>query len=93
MAVAELPPGVSVICQDVCSYYELEGDSSRRLRDACVSAMEQWHHRPSMSIESVEASESIIHLAFQPAGKIRVRFKMAGMLNPRVIDAAGTGEE
>jgi hypothetical protein len=55
--------------------------------------MEQWHHRPSMSIESVEASESIIHLAFQPAGKIRVRFKMAGMLNPRVIDAAETGEE
>jgi hypothetical protein len=55
--------------------------------------MEQWHHRPSMSMKSFEASESIIHLAFQPAGKLRVRFKMAGKLNPRVIDAAGTGEE
>jgi len=93
MAVADLPPGVSFTLPNVCAFYELEGDSSRRLLDECNTAMEQWNHRPSMSIKSSDDSESITHLPFQPAGKIRVRFRMAGKLTPRVTDSAGTGEE
>ncbi|MEJ7591280.1 MAG: hypothetical protein WKF77_07010 [Planctomycetaceae bacterium] len=93
MAVADLPPQVSATFQEVCTFYELEGDSGRRLLDEFSTAMEQWHHRPGMSNKSFGDSESITHLPFETAGKIRVRFKMAGKMTPRVIDAAGTGEE
>ena len=93
MAVADLPPQVSAPFEDVCTFYELEGDSGRRLLDEFSTAMEQWHHRPGMSIKFVGDAESITHLPFEPAGKIRVRFRMAGKMTPRVIDTAGTSDE
>lgn len=93
MAVADLPPRVSFTFQDVCPFYELEGDSSRRLLVQFGTAILQWQDRPGVLIEANDDTESITHLPFEKAGKIRVRFKMAEIMLPRVIDAAGTGEE
>jgi hypothetical protein len=93
MAVADLPPRTFAAFQDVCAYYELEGDSSRGLLDEFAAALLQWEDRPSVSIDSISDNESISHLSFRNAGTMKVRFKLAGAMTPRVIDVAEALEE
>lgn len=93
MAVADLPPRTSAAFQDVCAYYELEGDSSRSLLEEFGAAILQWENRPSVVVNPVEDTESILHLQFPKAGTMKVRFKMAGAMNPRVIDIDEAVEE
>ena len=49
--------------------------------------------RQSVLVESIEETESISHLRFRKAGTMRVRFKMAGAMTPRVIDVHAVVEE
>lgn len=93
MAVADLPPRTSSTFQDVCPYYEFEGDSSRSLLEEFGAAMRQWQNRPSVIMNSIEDAESISHLPFPKAGTMKVRFKMAGAMMPRVIDIDEADEE
>ncbi len=93
MAVAELPPKCVSTFQDVCPFYELEGDSGRELIDRFGIAILQWQNRPSILIDSIAETESDSHLQFRKAGTMRVRFKMAGAMQPRVIEIAEAVEE
>ena len=93
MAVAELPPRSSATFQDVCPYYELEGESSRSLREEFGAAIRQWQNRPSVLVNSIEDTESTSHLSFAKAGTMKVRFKMVGAMSPRVIDMEEAVEE
>ena len=93
MAVADLPPRFLPTCQDIRPYYALEGDSSRRLVDQFGVKMFQWQNRPSVVAETGRDEETLEHLLFHKAGTIRVRFRMAGPMQPRVIDVAGPDAE
>jgi|GEM_PF-6853814 len=93
MAVADLPPRTSATIQDVCPYYEFEGDSSRILLEQFGAAIRQWQNRPSVLVNSIEDTESTSHLSFAKAGTMKVRFKMAGAMTPRVIDMEEAVEE
>lgn len=93
MAVADLPPRTFATFQDVCPYYELEGDSSRSLLEEFGAAIRQWQNRPSVVVNPLEDTESILHLQFPKAGTMKVRFKMAGAMTPRVIDIDEAVEE
>ena len=86
MAIADLPRRSSNIIQDVCPFYELEGDTSRSLIVQFRTAMLQWLDRSGVLAESIAETESISHLRFPKAGTMRVRFKTAGAMTPRVID-------
>lgn len=86
MAIADLPRRSSNIIQDICAFYELEGDTSRSLILQFRTAMLQWQDCPSVLMELIEETELISHLPFPKAGTMRVRFKMAGAMTPRVID-------
>jgi hypothetical protein len=86
MAVADLPPRTLATIQEVCPYYELEGDSSRSLLEEFGSVIRQWQNRPGVVVDSMGDTESISHLPFRKAGTMRVRFKMAGAMTPRVIE-------
>ena len=93
MAVADLPPRTSSTFQDVCPYYEFEGDRSRILLEQFGAAIRQWQNRPSVVVNSIEDTESILHLPFAKAGTMKVRFKMTGAMTPRVIDMEEAVEE
>ena len=86
MAIAVLPRRSSNIIQDICPFYELEGDTSRSLIVQFRTAMLQWQARPSVLVEYIDETESISHLRFHKAGTMKVRFKTAGAMTPRVID-------
>ncbi len=93
MAVADLPPRTSSTVQDVCPYYEFEGDSSRSLLEEFGAAIRQWQNRPSVLVNSIEDTESTSHLPFAKAGTMKLRFKFAGTMMPRVIDMEEAIEE
>lgn len=93
MAVADLPPRTFATFQEVCPYYELEGDSSRSLLEEFGAAIRQWQNRPSVVVDSIGDNESISHLPFPQAGTMKLRFKMAGAMTPRVIDINEAAEE
>ena len=93
MAVADLSRRSSNIIQDVCQFYELESDTSRSLMVQFGKVMLQWQDRPSVPVESSEETELISHLRFRKAGTMRVRFKTAGAMTPRVIDEYEVVEE
>ena len=93
MAVADLPPRTSSTFQDVCPYYEFEGDSSRSLLEEFGAAIRQWQNRPSVLVNAIEDTESTSHLPFAKAGTMKVRFKFAGTMMPRVIDMEEAIEE
>jgi len=86
MAVACLPPHAATPFQEVRPYYRLEGDSSRDLIEQFGSAFAQWRNRPSFSIESVDDPETVNHVPFKKVGTIKVQFKKAKPLQPRVVD-------
>lgn len=86
MAIADLPRRSSNIIQDICAFYELEGDTSRSLILQFRTAMLQWQDCPSVLMELIEETELISHLPFRKAGTMKVHFKTAGALTPRVID-------
>ncbi len=93
MAVADLPPQGASTFQDVCPFYELEGDSGRELIDRFGIAILQWQNRPSILVNSIEDTESTSHLPFAKAGTMKVRFKFAGSMKPRMIDIDEAADE
>ena len=93
MAVADLPPRTSSTFQDVCPYYEFEGDSSRSLLEEFGAVIRHWEDRPGVHVSSIDESESISHLPFPKAGTMKVRFTMAGAMMPRVIEIDEADEE
>jgi len=86
MAIVDMPRRTSNMIQDVCPFYELEGDTSRSLVLQFRTALLQWQACPSVLVESTEETESISHLPFRKAGMMKVRFKTAGAMTPRAID-------
>ncbi len=93
MAVAELPPRAFRTFQDVCPDYELKGDSSRSLLEEFGAAIRQWQDRPSIHVNPSEEPESISHVPFSKAGTMKVRFKMAGPMTPRLVNNDEATEE
>ena len=57
------------------------------------AVLRHWENRPSVLVGSLNESESISHLPFPEAGTMKVRFKMAGAMMPRVIDIDEADEE
>ena len=86
MAVASLPHHVATPVQEVQSCYELEGDTSRDLIEQFGSVFAQWQNRPSFSIDLIDDSDAINHVPFRKVGTIKVRFRKALPMKPRVID-------
>lgn len=87
MVVAELPPQhiISPI-QEVRSYYELEGVDSLNFLKQFEGVVTQWQDRPSFSVEVEDDLDTFNHVPFKKAGTIKVRFKKAQPMKPRVID-------
>ena len=93
MAVADLPLQVSATFQEVCTFYELEGESSRSLLTEFGLVMRQWQDRPSVDLQNDDQTESVGHISFPTAGTMRVRFRMAGAMKPRAIDIDEAADE
>lgn len=93
MAVADLPPRSPLTFQDVCPFYELEGESSRSLLTEFGHVMRQWQDRPSVVLQSDDLTENPGHISFPKAGTMRVRFRMAGAMKPRMIDMDEASDE
>ena len=85
MAVAELPPRLTYPVEAVRSDYELEGAVGCELVREFGEVLRQWQNRPSFSFESEESLDTINHVPFTKMGTIKVRFKKARPMNPRVI--------
>jgi hypothetical protein len=86
MAVADLPPRVETSFQEVRSHYELTGGDSQGLLSQFDGVMTQWRNRPSFSIEPESDADTINHVPFKNVGTIKVRFRKAKPMMPRVID-------
>ena len=89
MAVADLPPRTSSTFQDVCPYYEFEGDSSRILLEQFGAAIRQWQNRPSVVVNSIEDTESILHVIstsyLKEEGKFSAGIEINGKLKIRKL--------